>query len=95
MAFLELCLENQCSSYVGMGISGKFGSCRKGVQYLFAFQEECGLPLQTLLKRPHLALRSRISSCDETGIQLSRLAMGISGTCWKSCLREVISSTGE
>ena len=39
MAFLELCLENQCSSCVGMGISGKFGSCRKGVQYLFTFQE--------------------------------------------------------
>ena len=36
-ALLELCCETQCSSPVGIGISGIFLSCLKGVQYLFAF----------------------------------------------------------
>ena len=36
-ALLELCRETRCSSPVGIGMSGIFLSCLKGVQYLFAF----------------------------------------------------------
>ena len=36
---LALWCETQCSSHVGMCISGNFLSCMKGVRYTFAFQE--------------------------------------------------------
>ena len=38
-ALLELWYETRCSSLVGMGISGTFLSCIKGVKYPFTFQE--------------------------------------------------------
>ena len=38
-ALLELWYETRCSSLVGMGISGTFLNCIKGVKYPFTFQE--------------------------------------------------------